>query len=245
MTSSWIDLALLASMQCMSDVLLPHFSAESKMLVRQSSRTCIDQLAAGVGLERLLRRGPADISKRTMTGQLRTLKSGIASQGPLAERIISRYVERMEAGFSSGHQAQLAEIELISATLDRITRLEIDQATHNEILELALALPPCEPDHIDRLGLASALVGSLSGAESQWDQKLVSIVDHEYDLPYIESIAMRLKARFPGADLLNVWRSTVPPDGYEKLRGYILCQCQIYAGGAVHKTSFEELILPY
>ena len=245
MTSSWIDLALLASMQCMSDVLLPHLSAESKMLVCQSSRACIDQLAAGVGLEKLLRHGLADISKRTMTEQLRTLKSGIASQGPLAERMISRYVERMEVGFSSGNQAQPAEIELISSTLDGITRLEIDQATHNEILELALALPPCEQDHIDRLGLASALAGSLSEAKSPWDQRLASLVDHEYDMPYVETVAMRLRAQFLGADLLNVWRSSVSLVQYEKLRNYILDQCETNSVGAARKKRFEELILPY
>lgn len=232
-------------MQCLSDVLLPHLSTESKMLVCQSSRACVDQLAAGVGLEKLIRRGFADISKRTMTEQLRTLKSGMASQGPLVERMISRYVERMDVGFSSGNQPRPAEVKLIASTLDGITHLEIDQVTHNEILELALALPPCEQDHIDRLGLASALVGSLSEAKSQWDQKLMSIVDHEYDMPYIESIAMRLRARFPGADLLNVWRSSVPLAEYEKLRSYILDQCQINSGGTVRKKSFEELVLPY
>jgi hypothetical protein len=172
-------------------------------------------------------------------------KSRIASQGPVAERTISRYVERMDAGFSSGNQPKPADVACIVAALDGVARLEIDQATHNEILELALALPPCEKDHIDRLGLASALAGGLSEAESQWDQEVSSIIDHEYGIPYMETITMRLRARFPGADLLNVWRSSMLSDDYEKVRDYILDQCVINASATPHRRTFEELLLPY
>ncbi|WOI45169.1 hypothetical protein [Acidovorax sp. BLS4] len=227
MPESIIDLGILLSLKCSIDALLPNIEEIEKNNINEKAR----------GILKSHKKNPQEILKAP--SNQKTLERKISAEvfqnlNQTTLKSLRRYINRLDKGFSHSTQ-KIPQIELIKKHIECIQNLSGNTSYDDEIIEIICRIE--EKNMENSFSIYEGITGSATEPTDQWDEEIVSIFDEEYDHPYIETLAMKLKPACNEFNILYDWKRFLKPIDYEKLRDLFLKSISV--------KNIEDIILPY
>ncbi len=230
MSEFLVELTTLLSLDCASTSTLPNIEAQEREKIINYSRSL---LAASPGKSKSLLHNSIkyckNFSKQFNAELLKHLE-------PSTQATLKRYARRLEIGFNRSKNQNLDLIEDISIY---VNSLEAETTIHGDEITSILEEIKLKNEHDfqARISITDAIIGSTSDPTDAWDEQLADLWNSEYDIPYITSIALRLKPVEERLNSLYSWKTVVQPGDYENLRSHII--------RAIPRMSEDDILLPY
>ncbi|XDF34454.1 hypothetical protein RBH89_19905 [Paracidovorax avenae] len=225
-----IELITLLSLDCASTSILPNIETQEREKIINFSRSL---LATAPGSQNTSFT-PASKKRKNFPKQFNA--ELLIHLKPSTQATLKRYARRLEIGFNRSKNQDLGLVEDISIyvkSLEAGAFIQRDEIT--SILEEIKIKN--EYDFQRKISLTDAIIGSTSEPTDAWDEQLADLWDSEYDIPYITSIALRLKPAEESLNFLYSWKTAIKPEDYEDLRPLVI--------RAISRMSEEDILLPY
>lgn len=227
MSNNIIDLAVLLSLKCSIDALLPNIQTVEKNNIINKTREIFKSQQRTI----------QEILSLPFDEQIfeKKIKEKVFEKLiPTTQQSLKRYISRFDKGFlsSAGKISQTKKIQ------NSIESIKNPSGNNSEIHELTELLRELGQKKIQRsFSISDGITGSATQPTDEWDENIISIYDKDYEQPYIETLAIKLKPSFEEINLLYDWKRAMQPMDYEKLRDLFK--------KSIPLSDIEEYILPY
>lgn len=230
MSESLIELTTLLSLDCASSSILPNIETQEREKIINYSRSLLTT--------------PPGKSKNIPHNSIKNCKNFskqfnaeiLKHLVPSTQATLKRYERRLEIGFNRNKNQNLDLIKDISIY---VKSLEAETTIHGDEITSILEEIKIKNGHDfqAKISITDAIIGSTSDPTDAWDEKFADLWDSEYDIPYITSIALRLKPVEERLNFLYSWKTVVQPGDYENLRSHVI--------RAIPRLSEDDILLPY